>query len=466
MKSITGVIESLVCYGVGIFAIKTAKGPKLPWTFNSFLLGKEAGSIGAKASTFVRLSLEERRKHLYVLGATGCGKTNLLLRLIDEEIKEKQNAIIIDLRGDLVDRIFNRLASTDESVKLCLIDLRDDEHIAAFNPLTSPGDPFTKALHLLEVLRSNAESWGVQLEETLRNCLIVLAQGQCSLLDIERLLEDESFRMVALRSCTDTHVLNFFERYEGFRQERKQSWSQPVLNKVTALLCVPHIRTMLSCSRGIDFGKLMDEPGQIVLIALAAHRFHGASHLLGGLMVSAIQSAAMARASTKEKSRNPVTLFVDEFETMASSSFASIIAEGRRFGLSLVLSHQNLSQLDPALRQVIRNNVAIQLFFQTGASDASELASDVTGLGSKEAVREMLLTQPVGHAILARKGQSSLQVITPESADPTGFASQASKLKAIALRAAMSTNSSNKIHRNTAPKGKEIRHEKLPRTNK
>ena len=469
MKGLAGFIEAVATQSVVTFARRRMPSIARSSDGTGFLVGHDLDSFKGDIGLPVELSREDRRKHLYVLGATGSGKTNLLLRLIDDEMKAKRAAIIIDLRGDLVDRILARLASSGQLPKLCFIDLREDEHIASFNPLSGSGETYARALHLLDVIRHIAESWGVQLEETLRNCLLLLAAGGYSLLDIEALLEDESFRSEALRRCTDPHIASFFERYNRLSPERQQAFSLPVLNKVTPLLCVPQIRQMLEGRGGIDFKTLMDEPGQVVLIALAAHRFYGASHLLGGLIVSAVQSAAMARASIPEESRNPVTLFIDEFETMASKNFAEIIAEGRRFGLSLVLSHQNLSQLGGSLRQVIRNNVATQLFFQTGSSDAGELAQDVTGLGHKETVKELLLSQGVGQAILVRKGRPSLRVITPESPDQCPNPANVTRLRLSALEAACSIANAPapKTKKTSAPsRGKEIRHEKLPKTRK
>lgn len=342
-----------------------------------------------------------------------------------------------------------------------------------FNPLAGSGDVYSRALHLLDVVRHNAESWGVQLEETLRNSLIALAEGGRSLLEIEPLLDEGAFRQEVLQGCSDAHVRSFFERYGGLSSEKQLAWSLPVLNKVTPLLSIPQLRRMLGVRRALDWRKLLDTPGTIVLVALAAHRFHGAAHLLGGLLVSSLQAAVMARAGIPECRRNPVTLFIDEFETMASHSFGAIVAEGRRFGLSLVLSHQNLAQLDQGLRQVIRNNVHVQLFFQTGSSDAAELAGDVSWQGSKDAVRQALIGQEVGEAFLVRRGQPSVQVVTPVCPDPHVELGDAQALKLEALRAhCIRSAEIDDIMGRQAGAGPgsaphptlEVRHEKRPRT--
>ena len=126
----------------------------------------------------------------------------------------------------------------------------------------------------------------------------------------------------------------------------------------------------------------------------------------------------MSRVDQPEAERVPVQLYVDEFETMATERFESIVAEGRRFGLGLCLSHQNISQLSTSLRHVLRNNVHTQIYFQTGALDATELAREITGVDSDEDVRTTLMTQGVGEAYLVRRGQPSTRIRTLHSPDP------------------------------------------------
>lgn len=461
------MVDEVLARGLAL-ALSKRKKPAPKQAPSGFLLGQLKTTVPGATGEPVVLTLPERRKHVLAIGATGSGKTNCLLRMIEHEITEKRTCVVIDLRGDLIERVLLRLAgeSSGLSERLHLIDLCDDEFITPFNPLSGSGDVYSRAFHLLGVLRRNADSWGIQLEETLRNCLIALAEGGYSLTDLEPLLADPAFREDVLGHCTDPHVLSFFERYDGLSAERKLAWSLPVLNKVTPLLCIPQIRRMLSAKCGFDWSAVLDLPGNIVLVALASHRFHGAAQLLGGLLVSSLQSAVMARASIPESKRNPVTLFIDEFETMASDSFGTIIAEGRRFGLSLVLSHQNLAQVDAGLRQAIRNNVHVQLFFQTGSLDASELANDITTGEPKEAVRQALMSQRVGEAFLVRRGQPSVQIVTPFSPDPKTSHSDVKALRLAAQEAHCTKWSVDAgewaKHKAAKAKQTEVRHERLP----
>ena len=387
----------------------------------------------------VTLSPQARLRHLYVLGATGSGKTNLLLRLIESDLRGGRTLCVIDLRGDLVDRILLRLAHLGGPEawreRLLLLDLRDESHAVGFNPLSGDGDAYSRSLHLLEVLRRQSESWGVQLEETLRNCLLALAETGWTLLEIEPLLSNPAFRSQVLANVTDSRVRSFFARYEALSSAQQLTWSLAVLNKVTPLLSAPALRRVLGQRRSLPLRALLDEqPGSVILVSLAVDRFHEASRLVGGLFVSAFQNAVMARIDRPESERVPAFLYLDEFESMASERFESIVAEGRRFGLGLTLSHQNLHQMPPRLKAVIRNNVHAQVFFQTGALDAAELAGDLSSEElPREAARAALMGQGVGEAFVARRGKGSCRIRTMLCPDPRVSQAQVRELRQVAL---------------------------------
>jgi len=441
--SSNGGLAGLIELGGGL-AVKLLR-PHLPGErplvskAGDFVVGKIIRPPALPHEPPLTLAEAERRKHLYLIGATGCGKTNLLLRLIDQELASHRSICVIDLRGDLVDRILHRLASTLEPAdlqgRLCLIDLRNEDYAIPLNPLTGSGDDYMRALQLMEVVERNAESWGVQLEETLRNSLIALAQSGWSLLEIEPLLTHQAFRKQVMARVQDPYVRAFFQRYDRLFKDKQLVWALAVLNKVTALISVPALRCLFGSRTGLDWQQLLnDQPEQIILIALAVDRFHEASHLVGGLCVASIQNAVMARANIPEAERLPTTLIVDEFETMASEAFESIIAEGRRFGLSLVLAHQNLAQLDRKLREVVRNNVHVQLYFQTGALDASDLATEIISAQTREQNRLALISQGVGQAYVVRRGLPSVQVATALAADPDAPTDKVEALRLAALQ--------------------------------
>lgn len=393
--------------------------PAAPLPADHAVIGRLLGEGTAQE---VALSPDARRRHLYLLGATGTGKTNLLLRLIESDIQHGRAFCVIDLRGDLVDRILLRLAANAPPEawreRLLLMDLREADHVVGFNPLAGEGDAYSRALHLLSVLKYQSDSWGVQLEETLRNCLLALAETGWSLLEIEPLLTNASFRAQVMKGVSDSRVRSFFERFEALSSANQTTWTLAVLNKITPLLSIPALRLMFGQRKSFSFRALMDkEPGMIVLVSLAVDRLHDAGRLAGGLLVSGFQTAIMSRADVPEKDRVAANLYIDEFECMANDRFEAIIAEGRRFGLGLTLSHQNISQLSIVLRNVLRNNVHTQIYFQTGALDAAELTREIGGENPDE-VRATLISQGVGEAFLVRRGQPSVRFKAYHSPDP------------------------------------------------
>lgn len=362
------------------------------------------------------LTAADRARHVYVLGGTGSGKTNLLLRAIEHDAAEGRSIGVLDLRGDLVDRALPRLAARGRK-NVVLLDLRQDERTLGIDPLSGPGEPSSRALGVLDALRARSDSWGVQLDETLRHSLIALTEAGLTLLEVEPLLTSEAFLDSVVSRVSDPGARAFFERYRSLSRERRATLSPPVLNKLAPFLAAPRVRRCLGIP-GLDVAALMDAPGSTLLVSLAVDRLHGAARLAGSLIVGAIGQAAMARADRPEAERSPFFLYVDEFETMASESFESIVAEGRRFGLALTLSHQNLDQIPTTLRRTIRNNAGAQLFFQTGSLDASDLAGEVVGLGSREAVKTLLLSQRVGEAVLALRGSPAVRVRTLLAEEP------------------------------------------------
>lgn len=354
---------------------------------------------------------EARLRHVYVLGATGCGKTNLLTQLVERDIRAKTSVAVLDMRGDLVDKILNAiLVDNIDQDRVHLIDLRRPELSLGLNPFQYGNEPYGAALQVHGILRSAADSWGVQLDETLRCSLIALSYGRKALTDLPEFLTNASYRSNLLAGVDDAYVRAFFDRFQTLTPDKQSQWVLPVLNKVSAFLSHPSIRSLLAEKLPIDLPRVVDTPGSILLVALGADRLHGLAGTFGCLAVSAIENSVMQRVDRPESERNPVHLYLDEFENFQSPAFESIIAEGRRFRLGLTLSHQNLHQLDSRLRHVVMNNAGTRIYFRTGLSDASELGRELSNCGIQEPIKA-LLQLPVGHAFVTAEGGETRHII-------------------------------------------------------
>lgn len=480
MKNLPHLIEDCIGCIADWYAFRTQQPrAKAPDPMPVDAIGRIVSDDEDLSRPFI-LSDSQRARHLYVLGATGSGKTNLILQLLAQDLAQGRSIVVVDLRGDLIDRLLLRLSEEPDSSlqeRTVLLDLRDAERIIGFNPLSGTAEAHSRAYLVLDALRNHADSWGVQLEETLRNTLIALAEDNRTLLDIEPFLTDADFRLKVLGGVNDPSVRAFFSRYGALSLDKQQAWFLPVLNKVTPLLGIPRLRLLFGANPALQVSRLLDTPGQIVLVALAVDRFHSASRLVGSLIIGAIEAAIMSRVDIPEASRVPVNLYVDEFETMASEAFGSIVAEGRRFRLSLTLSHQNLSQIPTGLRQVIRNNVQTQILFQTGSIDARELRSELVQLEGDGATE--LQTLPVGEAFVLCRPDEPVRVRFRESRDPSVSKEQVRKFIQAAHLTVGSTAVSGAVKESKgartgqgagsdpvtseAPADPPVRHQRLPR---
>jgi Type IV secretion-system coupling protein DNA-binding domain/TraM recognition site of TraD and TraG len=354
----------------------------------------------------VSLSTRELKTHALVIGATGSGKTNLLHHLISQDIDRGHSIAVLDMRGDLIDSV---LALCDERVdpeSALLLDLRDKAGRVGFNPLYGSGEPYFRALNVLDVISQEAESWGVQLAETLRNALLLLAESAQPLTKLEAIFYDPEFRYQCIEHCEDDMVIAFWKRFHALSTEKQQTFAMPVLNKVSLLLATPSLRKVLGHKEPVELGPHLNSPFSVTLVSLAVDELHGAGRMVGRLMLSSICREIFARVSIPENQRVPVRLYVDEFEHFGGKEFEQILAEGRRFGLSLVLAHQTLSQLSSSMRSMILNNVGVKVAFRCGRDDAKILCHDITGTKDEFDVAEL----PVGSALLWTRGQGACEV--------------------------------------------------------
>lgn len=323
-------------------------------------------------------TLEQMKRHVHLLGSTGSGKTNALLALFKADVFRGHSVVILDLRGDLVDGALSLIADEIDCTRIKILDLREKVRPLGFNPLQGSFDYSRQALLVLEALKSESSSWGPQLEETMRNALLLLAFHEESLASLERLMYDRSFRANLVAAVDDENLRAYWQRYDQLSSEKQQTLASPILNKVSGLLATPHLRSILTKQNQLNLDEQLNDQGSITLIALAADQLHGSARVFGDMILSSIIQTVFSRASNPGTYRNPVRLYVDEFENFDSTKFESALVEGRRFGLSLVLAHQNLVQLQPKFRAQLLANAALKIVMRVGAEDAATMYSAVT----------------------------------------------------------------------------------------
>lgn len=316
---------------------------------------------------------DDRRRHMYIIGKTGCGKTSLLKTLIASDLGYGHGLAVIDPHGDLAEYALRRVPRRRKNQ---VILISPPEKVVSLNILKQvPGDK--KSLVASSIIgifkKIFPDFWGPRLEHILRNSLLALLEmPQATLHDLPRLLLEERFRDKVLAKVFDPVVKAFFEReFISYSKSFLPEVLSPVLNKVGAFLSQPVIRESLCSTRcRIDFRKVMDEE-KILIANLSKGRIGDeASSLLGAVLITKLELAALSRVVVPEEKRQDFFLYVDEFPSFITRSFSSILAEARKYHLCLILAHQYLDQVEPEVMSAILGNVGTIICFRLGAKDA------------------------------------------------------------------------------------------------
>lgn len=324
---------------------------------------------------------KNRRGHMYIVGKTGTGKSTLIQNMASHDIEAGYGVAVIDPHGDLADGILDSVPSARVE-DVIYLNPSDLEYPLAFNPLEgiAPDQRYLVASGIISTLKKVwSDSWGPRLEHILRNALMTLLENpESTLLDVPRLLTDESFREIAVRRVTHPQVRAFwmfeFAKYSVWMRSEAVS---PILNKVGQFLTSIPLRNIVGQRKSaLNFRKIMDE-GKILVANLSKGRIgEDNCSLLGAMLVTQIQLAAFSRAELPEPERRPFYLYVDEFHDFVTLSFADILTASRKYGLNLVLAHQHLAQLDEKLRAAILGNAGTIISFRVGVEDAELLAKE------------------------------------------------------------------------------------------
>jgi type IV secretory pathway TraG/TraD family ATPase VirD4 len=331
------------------------------------------------------------RRHLYIIGKTGTGKSTLLYNLMRADLETGRGFALLDPHGDLALAIADTTPAWRIAHGVIYLDPSDLSYPVGFNPLgdVAPDHRPLVAAHAVAAFQHIwGSSWGPRLEYILTNGLRLLLDAPGStLLGLPKLLADARYRARLLAHSRDPVVRAFWEAEFAQYSERFATEAiAPIQNKVGTLLSPPAIRNMLGQVRStIDVRSIMDR-AQVLIVNLAKGKLGEApAHLLGALLATAFAQAAEARADVGEAERRDFTLYADEFQHFATDSFASILSEARKYRLALVLAHQFLGQLTPLLRQAVIGNAGSIVAFRIGAEDAGLLAREL-GIENEQAL--------------------------------------------------------------------------------
>lgn len=338
-------------------------------------------------STDIGLNIEERRRHMYVIGATGTGKSTMLLSMIKQDIEHGKGICVIDPHGELVESILS-LIPEDRVKDVIYFNPDDISYPVGLNILEIPSE--LSADVLLREKELIAESiislfhkvWGEQysgprMEYILRNTIhTAFLVPNATLFTIYKLLINEDYRKEVTAKITDENLRDFW-KYEFSKAGDYQvvSMISPITNKIGRFLFSPIAKRILEQEKStINFDDIMDS-GKILLCNVSKGKIgEDNSQVFGALIMTKIQLAALKRARVRSEARRDFYFYVDEFQNFASPSFAQILSEARKYRLNAVLAHQTTSQLeDKSLVNITLANTGTVICFRTSNPEDERL---------------------------------------------------------------------------------------------
>ncbi len=321
------------------------------------------------------IKTDDRRRHMYVLGKTGMGKSNMLENLIIRDIYAGHGVGVIDPHGELVEKVLDFIPP-DRINDVVYFNPADIENPIGFNVLEAIDESHKNlvAAGLMAVFKKIwPDVWSARMEYIMNNCLLALMDYPGStLMGINRLFVDKEYRHRVVAKIKDPVVKSFWvTEFANYEPKFRTEAVAPIQNKVGQFLSSVMMRNIVAQVKStIDTREIMDN-GKIFLMNMSKGRIgEDASRLLGGLLITKIQLSAMSRVDIPEVDRRDFYLYVDEFQNFASKNFADILSEARKYRLSLIMAHQYIEQLDEDMRPAVFGNVGTMVVFRIGGADA------------------------------------------------------------------------------------------------
>ena len=327
----------------------------------------------------VHLAADDRRRHLYLIGKTGTGKTTLLLNMVEEDIKAGAGFCVVEPHGDFIEDILS-IIPKERAEDVILFDPGDIERPMGLNLLefkTSDQRDFA-VNEMIAIFHKlfPPEITGPIFEHNMRNVMLTLMadpEDVGTIADIPRMFTDEGYVRYRLRKVTDPIVRAFWEKEMAKTSDFHKSEALGyMVSKVGQFVENSLMRNIIGQKKSaFDIRQIMDE-GKILLVNLSKGRVGEVnSSLLGLLIVSKIQMAALSRAEIKDESqRRDFHLYLDEFQNVTTDSIEIILSEARKYHLTLNIAHQFIAQLEDNIRDAVFGNVGTMISYRIGAADS------------------------------------------------------------------------------------------------
>ncbi len=325
----------------------------------------------------VQLGLDARRRHLYVLGKTGMGKTTMLKNIAISDISNGRGIAIVDPHGDLAEELLNYIPK-NRTNDVVLFDPSDSKNAISFNPLAvhsglNPALVADGVLTSFQKIFGFDESQAPRMIHIFRNCLLSLVElPSACLLDVQRILTDAHYRKSVAGRVSNKVVREFWiNEFGRWNSQDRTSYIASLQNKLGAFTTDFRLQQILGQPKAkLNLRRVIDD-GNILIVNLSKGAVgENVSHLLGTLLLTCLQQAALSRANIPESKRNDYSIVIDEFQNFATPSIATFLSEARKYRTHLILSHQYSAQLPSELLAAVLGNVGSVLTFQLGVDDA------------------------------------------------------------------------------------------------
>ena len=337
-------------------------------------------SIRGKTVKF-GIKTDDRRRHIYVVGKTGMGKTEMLKNMAIQDIQNGQGIGFLDPHGEAAEDLLNYIP--ESRIKdVIYFNPADLDYPIAFNIMEKVDFEYRHlvASGLMGVFKKIwPDVWSARMEYILNNAILALLEiPGTTLLSINRLLSDPEFREKTVQQLKDPVVKAFWvKEFSRYTQRYEVEATAAIENKVGQFISSPIIRNIVGQPEStINIRQIMDEKKIFIMNLSKGKVGEDYSKLLGALLITKLQLAAMSRVDIPEEQRSDFFLYVDEFQNFATESFVNVLSEARKYRLALILAHQYIAQMEEKVRDAVFGNVGTMIAFRIGAEDAEFLEKE------------------------------------------------------------------------------------------
>lgn len=347
----------------------------------------DEGTIIAKTnyrgeSQMFGIKKNDKRRHAYIIGRTGTGKTVLMRNMIVSDIMAGEGVGLIDPHGETAEFILDHIPAhrVDDVI---YFNPGDVEYPVGFNPIyvKDKSQRDLVADNIIGVFKKYFDSWGPRLEYILYNTILSALDSQgTTLLSVQRMLTDGEYRRRVLSHVKDPMILRFWREEFSMIEENRKLLSDtvaPIQNKIGRYLSPRITRNILGQTKSTFNIREMIDSKKIFIANLSKGRIgEENTSLLGGLLIARIYTAAMERVDMPDDERNDFSLYIDEVQSFTTDAFVNILSEARKYRLSLVINHQFTEQLPIEMRAGIFGNVGTMITFSVSQKDAMVLSQE------------------------------------------------------------------------------------------